>query len=152
MNDPHDSFPGAALEIGEFCVAGRIRKLSRALTALYDEALRDHGIGANQLTILAMAEALGGVTPGELRRYLLMDGSTVSRNVARMCDRGWLCRRATEDGRSHRIVGTAGGRELLERALPAWREAQRQARELLGDEGFETIVRLANDLRGQPTE
>lgn len=138
--------PSAAAEIGEFCAAGRVRKLSRAVSAIYDEALRPHGIRVSQLTILALVSALRQAAPSDLERYLLMDRSTVSRNVKRMCDPGWLETVPAPDARSHFIVATNRGQELLERALPDWREAQRQARALLGDEGFDAIVQAANSM------
>jgi DNA-binding MarR family transcriptional regulator len=75
-----------------------------------------------------------------------MDRSTVSRNVKRMCGQGWLETIQAPDARRHFIVATEAGREILQRALPDWREAQRRARALLGEEGFDAIVRAANSL------
>lgn len=98
------------------------------------------------MTILALVAALRQAAPVDLERYLLMDRSTVSRNVKRMCDQGWLETVPAPDARSHFIVATDGGREMLQRALPDWREAQRRARALLGEDGFDAIVRAANSL------
>ncbi len=143
---PNPKPPAAAAEIGEFCAAGRVRKLSRAVSAVYDEALRPHGIRVSQLTILALVAALRQAAPSDLERYLLMDRSTVSRNVKRMCDQGWLATAPAPDARSHFIEATAPGHKLLQRALPDWRVAQRRARALLGDDNFDAVVRAANSL------
>lgn len=142
--------PPAAAEIGEFCAAGRVRKLSRAVSAIYDEALRPHGIRINQLTILALVAALRQAAPSDLERYLVMERSTVSRNVKRMSDQGWLVTARAPDARRRLIEVTGRGRELLQQALPDWREAQRRARALLGDDGFDAVVRTANSLPVPP--
>ncbi len=81
-----------------------------------------------------------------------MDRSTVSRNVKRMCDQGWLATAPAPDARRHFIEATDKGRELLRRALRDWREAQRRARELLGDEAFDAIIGAANSLPMPPGE
>ena len=62
--------------------------------------------------------------------------STLSRNVERMKARGWIeIVPDKADGRSQPFRLTPQGRRLLEKAVPAWSEAQQQVKTLLGD-GF----------------
>jgi len=49
--------------------------------------------------------------------------------------RGWLEVVPDEDGRSQPFRLTSQGRKLLEKAVPAWSEAQKQVKKVLGD-GF----------------
>jgi DNA-binding MarR family transcriptional regulator len=49
--------------------------------------------------------------------------------------RGWLEVVPDEDGRSQPFRLTAQGRKLLEKAIPAWSEAQKRVKKVLGD-GF----------------
>jgi DNA-binding MarR family transcriptional regulator len=49
--------------------------------------------------------------------------------------RGWLEVVPDEDGRSQPFRLTPQGRKLLDKAIPAWTEAQQQVRQVLGD-GF----------------
>jgi DNA-binding MarR family transcriptional regulator len=67
--------------------------------------------------------------------HLHLDISTLSRNVERMKARGWLEVVPDDDGRSQPFRLTARGRNLLEKAVPAWSEAQRRVKKFLGD-GF----------------
>lgn len=130
------------------CAAGRIRQINRVVTAQFDAELREHGITANQLTILALATALGPSRGADLEPYLVMEQSTLSRNVNRMVDNGWLEKRADpEDGRSQLLAVTRDGTELLEAAYGSWQQAQQWAEELIGTtrlEGIATVARTVN--------
>jgi DNA-binding MarR family transcriptional regulator len=64
---------------------------------------------------------------------LHLDVSTLSRNVERMKARGWLEVVPDEDGRSQPFQVTPQGRKLLEKAVPAWSEAQQEVTRVLGE-------------------
>src|SRR5262249_12653321 len=81
-----------------------------------------------------------------------LDISTLSRNVERMRARGWLEVVPGEDARTQPFRLTVQGRRLLERAVPAWQEAQRRATELLGEEGIALLDRAARKLRESKAE
>ena len=117
------------------CVAVRLRMLNRVITNIYDDALRSLDLKVSQMNILVAAAKMGTARPIEVCEHLHLDVSTLSRNVERMKARGWLEVVPDEDGRSQPFRLTAQGRELLEKAIPAWSEAQQQVRKVLGD-GF----------------
>jgi DNA-binding MarR family transcriptional regulator len=128
------------------CLAVRLRTLNRAVTALYDEALRPHGLRVGQLNLLVAVARLGTARPGDLCRLLRMDKSTLSRDVEVMRRNGWL---EVEDGagRTRPLRITPAGEALLGQVVPAWRRAQEQARTLIGDDGAEAVVAMARKLR-----
>src|SRR5438876_456800 len=117
------------------CVAVRLRMLNRVITNIYDNALRSLELKVSQMNILVAAAKMGIARPLEVCEYLHLDVSTLSRNVERMKARGWLEVVPDEDGRSQPFRLTPQGRKLLEKAVPAWREAQQQVKTVLGD-GF----------------
>lgn len=121
------------IEIDGSCFAGKVRLISRVISAIYDEALRPLGIKVSQMNILVVTRHLGVARPAKICELLHLDTSTLSRNVERMRKRGWL-EIVPEAGRSQPFQLTAAGRELIRQAGPAWNEAQQQARETLGDE------------------
>ena len=82
--------PEPAAEIMGACLAGRTRLLNRAITGLYDEALREAGVTAAQLTTLSFIHERGPIAPGEIARQLVVEKSTLSRNLARMERKGWV--------------------------------------------------------------
>ncbi len=124
------------------CLAGRVRQISRVVTARYDEELRPLGITANQLTILSAVAVLEEVTPTDLQPYLLMETSTLSRNVARMVENRWLATMPADDRRSHLLVVAPEGRRILEAVEPRWEAAHAWATELLG--GSDAVRELAH--------
>lgn len=130
----------SALIAGE-CIATKVRLLNRAVTAIYDEALRPHGLKVSQMSVLVMVARLGEPSPGAVGRMLHLETSTLSRNVDRMRARGWLDAVPTTDGRAHLLRVTPRGTRLLREAYPAWRRAQERAAELLGDQGVRGIHR-----------
>src|SRR5207244_3777192 len=123
--------------ISRTCIAVRLRLLNRVVTNFYDDALRPLGLKVSQLNILIVAARLGIARPAQVCEFLQLDASTLSRNVERMRANGWLEVVPEEDARAQPFRLTARGRRLIEKAAPAWEEAeaQRRANELLGDEG-----------------
>jgi DNA-binding MarR family transcriptional regulator len=117
------------------CVAVRLRTLNRVITNIYDNALRPLDLRVSQMNILVAGAKLGTARPLDVCDYLHLDVSTLSRNVERMRARGWLEVVPDKDGRSHPFQLTPQGRKLLEKAVPAWKEAQKEVTRVLG-EGF----------------
>ena len=65
---------------------------------------------------------------------------------------GWLEVVEEEDARAQPFRLTPQGRRLIEKAVPAWEEAQRQATDLLGDDGLGLLDRAARKLRDSKAE
>ena len=132
--------PATTIEtIATSCIAGRLRLLNRVVTNLYDDALRPLGIKLSQGSILAVTAKLGVARPAEVCAILELDTSTLSRTVDRMVSNGWLEILPDEDGRSHPFRLTDQGKWLMEKAVPAWEQAQTQAKKLLGEDGLRLL-------------
>ncbi len=133
----------AAEVIARECLATRMRRLNRVVSGIYDRAFRVMGVTGSQMGILVVLDRSGGAKPVEVCRALQMDKSTLCRNVQRMQRQGWVRTAAVEDARSHLLEVTGVGRGLIERALPLWRGAQAEARDVLGhavaDQLFEAV-------------
>ena len=122
-------------KVASECVAVRLRMLNRVVTNIYDDVLRSLDLKVSQMNILVAAAKMGTARPVEVCENLHLDVSTLSRNVERMKARGWLEVVPDEDGRSQPFRLTSQGRKLLEKAIPAWSEAQERVKKDLG-EGF----------------
>ena len=125
------------------CVAVRVRMLNRAITNIYDNALRPLGLKASQLNLLIVTAWLGLARPAQVCEILQLDASTLSRNVKPLQAHGWLEVVPEEDARSQPFRLTAQGKRLIEKAIPAWEKAQQQASELLGSEGISLLDKSA---------
>jgi len=138
---------GETKRVERECLGFRVRKLNRIVTAIYDGALASAGLKTSQFTVLVAIANRGKVRPSELTKLLQLDESTLSRNVERMCARGWLRLKAGDDRRSHLIEVTDQGRALIRGALPAWQQAQEKVADWLG---ADSIAQLRAALRRLP--
>ncbi len=138
--------------ISRTCIAVRLRLLNRVVTNFYDDALRPLGLKVSQLNILIATARLGLARPAHVCEILQLDSSTLSRNVKPLRTHGWLEVVPEEDARAQPFRLTPRGKTLIEKAVPAWEEAQRQATELLGSEGIALLERAAKKLRQPRTE
>lgn len=136
--------------IAKECLVVRIRVLNRTITAIYDDALRPLGLTAGQLNVLVVITRRGPLSSVEVADILHMEKSTVSRNIGRMRDNGWLVVSPAESGNRRCLTLSRRGNALLEKSLPAWQEAQARARKLLGRSGTESFVRIGNAVWNRP--
>jgi DNA-binding MarR family transcriptional regulator len=138
----------SAERISRECLGMPLRMLHRAVSAVYDDALGGHGVGIAQLNLLVAVERLGDrATPSLISRVLMLEKSSVSREVDRLVERGWMTRSTRADGRSQRLALTVQGRRLIDAALPSWEAAQARVRALLGDAGADLLVSMVERLR-----
>src|ERR1700681_4448852 len=138
--------------ISRTCIAVRLRLLNRVVTNFYDDALRPLGLKVSQLNILIVTAKLGLARPAQVCEILQLEVSTLSRNVERMRAHGWLEVVPEEDARTQPFRLTPQGQRLIEKAVPAWEDAQHQATELLGDEGIALLDKAAKKLRQAKAE
>ncbi len=126
------------------CTCFGLRKAARAVTQMYDQALKPSGLRATQLSLLAVTERAGPRRMAEIAELLVMDRTTLTRNLKPLLDQGLLERVAGADRRRRPIAITAKGRAALAQALPYWREAQMH---MVGSLGRARWRRLLGDLR-----
>ena len=130
--------------ISEQCLGVRMRTLNRAVSGLYDEALRSHGVRVGQLNILVMVARMGTARPGDLCRMLRMDKSTLSRDVELMRRNGWLEVADADDARVRPLKLAEAGKALIEVVEPAWSRAQEKAEALIGAQAAATLGRVVD--------
>lgn len=129
-------FSRAAGIIATQCACVRVRRASRALTRLYDESLRPVGLQSSQLSMLVAVATCGdeGVTIGALADGLVMDRTTLTRNLAPLEKAGLLrVARAPDDARVRLIFLTRKGERAIAAAFPLWERTQKYVREQLGE-------------------
>ena len=152
MGRKDESLQAKAAVIVEECVAVRLRLLTRAVTKIYNQALRAYGLTTSQMNILVAASYLGQSKQQDICKALHLDKSTLSRDLARMRERGWIAETPGDDGRSSFLQVTAIGGKLLEEAIPAWRNAQEQVTALLGTREITAFGRAAKTIRSSKPE
>src|SRR6516164_11627132 len=130
----------------ESCVCHRTRMAARAVTRLYDDALRSVGLRATQLAVLVAAGADDVVSITALAKLMGMDRSTLTRNLVPL-EREGLIRLGNEGWRRSRTVEiTKKGSGRLREASSLWEHAQETLRGKLGIRKWGTIRADLDDL------
>ncbi|HEX6142489.1 MAG TPA: MarR family winged helix-turn-helix transcriptional regulator [Geminicoccaceae bacterium] len=111
-----------------------LRRTARRVTQAYDAALRPAGLRLTQYSILANLDRAPGSTITGLAERLVMDRTTLTRNLRPLERAGWVARGPGADPRARTLALTAAGRATVERARPLWQAAERSFRARLGPE------------------
>jgi DNA-binding MarR family transcriptional regulator len=140
---PSDCIPleiAECKEIGRTCACFKVRKAARAITKLYEEVLRPSGLRATQFSLLMATRVMGPVTVVKLAQVMVMDRTTLTRNLQLLETRGLITIKPGEDRREREVNLTAEGMEVLAKAVPLWEEAQERVREGLGEERLQNLL------------
>ncbi len=129
-------------------MCGNFRRTSRALTQLYEQALRPLGMRATQFTILQALALAGEVTQGQLGEMLAMDSTSLTRTLAIMVRQSWITVRRGKDRRERRLRLASGGETQLKNAVPVWEKVQSRLRRQLGAQAWKNLLQLTQQVTG----
>ena len=109
------------------CHCQALRQAARRVTALYDAAMAPFGLRISQYAILSRLQVGGPRGIQALAAELVMDRTTLGRNI-RPLERDGLLAAIPDpaDRRARLLTVTAAGAALIRRAAPAWQAAQAQ--------------------------
>jgi DNA-binding MarR family transcriptional regulator len=139
-------------EMTKACLLMRTRLISRVISGVYDKQLRSLKISSAQFALLVAIYQVQPATRAEVGRHQHLDRSTLTRHLKVVLSEGWAEEtRFGADGRSRPIVLTKTGTDLLHQAEPAWRAAQAEAKDLLGNDGLVAVMDIADRIMGQTT-
>ena len=138
MTQQPERVPATIVEIAEMtagtCVSTRVRQLSRIVTRVYDDAMREHGITGSQFTLLTQLAARDGITAVEIGQDLDIEKSTLSRNLKRLLALNMIIMDPPAGRRGRGLHLTPKGETVIRSAFPVWQDAQRRALTALGPE------------------
>ncbi len=145
--DP-DKFEAKTRQVAAGCSCGHLRRASRAVTQLYDGVLQASGLKTTQFTLLVAAAELKAAPVSRMAEALVMDRTTLTRNLKPLVKDGLLAVEPGADRRSRWIRLTPKGRKALAEALPLWDQAQNRMIQGLGRARWQ---RLIGDLKAAVT-
>jgi DNA-binding MarR family transcriptional regulator len=134
------------------CMCANFRRSSRALTVLYDEAMRPLGLRATQFTVLQALSVTGEILQGELGEILAIDSTTLTRTLAILGRRGWVAKRQGNDRRERWLRLSQAGQTQFNAALPVWQKVQAQLRRQLGNERWDALLQMTQDVTSAAIE
>jgi DNA-binding MarR family transcriptional regulator len=120
------------------CTCAKLRKLTRAMSRLYDQHMAPVGLKITQYSVLATA-ARDPLPVAELAERLGMERTTLTRNLKPLIDAGWVALQPGRDSRQRIVTLTGAGRTKLKEAVPAWRAAQQAFEKIHGVDAVRTL-------------
>ena len=122
------------------CNCHAIRQAARHVTQFYDQQLAPSGLRVTQFSILARLRRSGPMTINALAAELVMDRTTLGRNILPLQRDGLIAvAPGSTDRRRHELHITEAGIARHRAALERWRAAQRRFAAVFGDERSETL-------------
>lgn len=116
------------------CYCSSLRQASRYVTSFYDQMLSGSGLRVTQFAILSRLTPRAA-TVTQLAQSMVMDRTTLARNLQPLVREGLVQIRPSEQDRRERVIGlTDTGRAKVESILPAWRRAQERFDQQFGAE------------------
>ncbi len=121
------------------CPAYQTRVAARALTRYYNSCFRSLGITAEQFSLLVGIEGSDAPTLAELAARGGVDATTLSRRVLNL-ERLHLVRSDGGKGRAgRRLTLTDEGKQLMEKAVPAWEEARTRLTAAMSEDALDDV-------------
>lgn len=109
----------------EFCTCLAIRQAARHVSQYYDQYLARAGLRTTQFSILSKLKDRGPLTINELAEAMVMDRTTLARNILLLQRNGLIVvARGKIDRRSKQLSLTDAGQKRLRKAWRYWSEAQ----------------------------
>jgi DNA-binding MarR family transcriptional regulator len=122
------------------CACFNVRKAARVITQNFDEIMQPSGVRATQFTILVMIASSDATTLSELADKLVMDRTTLTRNLKPLQQQGLIKDMPGMDRRTRSIDLTSKGRKVLLGTLPLWKKAQSRITRYLGEQRFTELL------------
>ena len=114
------------------CLAAR--QAARHITQFYDQYLASSGLRTTQFSILAKLRRLGPMTINRLAAEMVMDRTTLGRNILPLERDGLITvEQGSSDRRSKELRVTKAGEARFRAGVKGWVQAQRQFEKVFGD-------------------
>jgi DNA-binding MarR family transcriptional regulator len=101
------------------CLCANVRRASRVLSQIYDDAMRPLGLRMTQFSILQALSLTGPRLQGELAEFLALDSTSFTRAAQQLRRRGWVKTVKGKDRRERLVSLSQSGEAELARAKPA---------------------------------
>lgn len=128
------------------CLCTKLRRATRNVTRLYDDALAGVGLNVAQYSLLKNLSWLDQPSITSLAEAMGLDRSTLGRNLKVLEGKGLVELEEGEDQRNRLVSLTPAGRASLDEAKLAWEQVQIQMGQRMGLEKRAALMALLDDL------
>jgi DNA-binding MarR family transcriptional regulator len=128
------------------CAAINLRKASRAVSQFYDHALEPSGLTSTQFTLLLAAAIHAPIAITQLANHLVMDRSTLTRDLQRLEAQAFIEVVPGVDRRSKVVSLTGLGQQALFQGIPLRAKAQKHIVESMGQNRLDLLLELVEEV------
>jgi DNA-binding MarR family transcriptional regulator len=115
------------------CNCTGLRKATRRISQLYDQALAPSGMKITQRAILAQIDRSGSTNVGLLAQALVMDSGALAHTLKPLERSGLIALEVDPHDRRHRLISlTAQGRDKLGETNALWAQAEKNFESAFG--------------------
>jgi DNA-binding MarR family transcriptional regulator len=134
------------------CACQSLRRLTRLVTRIYDQELRNADIEVTQFGLLTALAALGEANQKTLSAGFAMDSTTLTRTLALLRRQGWISIKRGKDRRERVLRLTEAGKVRLAMAQPHWQEAERRLKRMLGERNWKLMQSTISEVTAAAAE
>jgi DNA-binding MarR family transcriptional regulator len=145
MKTEHNKLPAP-------CLCNALRQATRTVTRLYDEELRRVGLRSTQYSLLRHLGRSGPIRQRDLSDRMLLDETTLTRNLRPLIESEWVIIEAGQDRREKLVRITEAGTATLKNALPAWERAQKRMQTVISTEGWSNLLSVLSEVAQLATD
>lgn len=129
-----NSFPNLSKCNPINCISSKMMRCNRIVANIFRKHLQGTDITNSQLSILFYVAKSKNVTQTDISIFLVMEKSTVNRNIKRLLSKGYL------DSEFNSGLNTTNkGNRVLEKIIPKWNNAMSEAEKILGKVGLSSL-------------
>lgn len=133
------------------CYCNALRRATRTVTSVYDQALSPAALTLPQFAVLRQIKRAGSVSVTRLAEVAGLERTTMGRNLQPLLSRELISLlRSETDARERLVTLTPAGEQAIERALPLWRKAQQEIESRLGRDKLLLLSELLGQLEATP--
>ncbi len=127
------------------CACTIMRQAARVATQHFDKALATSGLRISQLSVLTTLRYVGPKSINELAEVMVLDRTTLGRNLRPLQRDGYIAVEAgKDDRRTKKLVLTKKGSSIALKAMDSWGNAQTSFENAIG---LDNAIALSKLLR-----
>jgi DNA-binding MarR family transcriptional regulator len=127
-------------EVRRMCACDQLRRVTRGVTQVYDNAMVPSGLKITQLPIFVGLASEGDLPLSALADALALDRTTLTRNLKVLEDRGLIrTYEHADDARVRMVSITLEGSRMLTGALERWAEVQEYVEDRFGRDRLKAL-------------
>lgn len=106
------------------CYCTNLRRATNSITKYYDRVFKSTEMTVSQFALMSDLNYLGTCTTAELAYHAKLDSSTITRNLKKMKDKGYIQDLSDNGSRESQISLTPLGKDKMEEGNEVWLKAQ----------------------------